>query len=425
MRVLTELFFLQDRNRQVLDWESLLFFLFIFLTSLTYSESFAFFPGSRRLLLGLLLGLNLFAFVRTLFLRDKRVAFAAFPYVFLFVYTAIFAFQFRTPATGGLMASFPALCSVATFINISRRRPLRQVLELMFIASLVYMVVFCYFFFFSDLAAIAAANRGDPGDQTSVLAGHASDTGTERFRVKISPFHMSLAFFYAFERLRAKVRTLWLALTVFVGFCIVISDFRFFLLTIALVAAVRLTPISNIAKARGGLGLITALCLLVTTSTLVGFNYYRYFVVDNTGYARFLEAKIVLSAYIGHVPFGIGLFSDVKDLYSVYHADRVYTSDLGLMGELARYGLIGMFLIVFLNYVIFLLIARLVQLERADHVTERCLTDIFLFVIIYQVTSPMLVEDAGGLMIALALAFRSGVVAPRHHGHQLSVTSHL
>jgi len=387
----------------------------LIMIALYYSGAYYFLPIPRNPLLYYLFGAGIITSALCIGHNQAASFFVGFFGLTILLYQLLFYAQVGTPFTGDLIASYPGVFSAGVFALYARHRTIEQCLDVLFISSVVYALLFLFLTFSLDQTQLARAWLVGRGDNPGVFLRHGSDatTGDISFRIRISPLHLVFGLIYAICQRRIRRSLPALAFVLLFAGCIYICGFRT-LQGISVVCAVfAWAPLKSARFAHLGLTIIAGTMAVFLCATLLQWNLFELFLEDRTGLVRVEETRLAISALFAINPvLGVGLRNNNTDFERLFGNEFFAPSDIGFYGILFQYGLVGFAAVFALNYFVYRFVRRFIK-QRPGTAAARTLALTFLFVATYQIISPYLLEEAGSLLLALALGTSKQLRVPK------------
>lgn len=394
-----------------LSYMDIILMVEVFLLAFVYSGSEAFFPGLRTPVYYLSLAIALI-FIPLSFSKSK-VAGAAGVGILLTLlgYMFLFTLNYGTTFTGEMIASFTGLLTVGLFAYHAAQSDLRHTLFLFFIACCVYLGLYFFVVLTLDVMSLVKTQMAGGEIARSIMRTHDSGvagSGNTAFRIRISAIHMSFGLFYSLamiqERNYALKRSFWIGSAVLFGAAVLMSDFRYMLAIVVATIILHLLPIRIAIKASAVLAANVVSIITFMFFALMSINAFVFMANDSTGYVRVQEVNLALEIIEKYPLLGMGLWNNASDFTIVFGAQFMAPSDIGYFGEIMQHGLLGLFLILISNFVIFLLTLRLGR-DPFALLEARTILMAFAFIVGMQIMTTLLWESGGSLILALSIAY--------------------
>jgi hypothetical protein len=380
----------------------------LYLVAIFFSRTFEFFPGGKTLVNSYMFASNVVFMLLAILLHPTARNFIIAMATFLFVELMVFILNFDLKLYAASLASFPALFSCGLLALYARRYSLERAMRMLFTACFGYMLTFLYFHYSIDAYQIALARAHGLETGSSIMIAHGVDStaiADAAFRIAVSAIHLAFGFFYALEQYRTRRSLGWLGVTLLFGFCIAVCDFRFMMAAIVLTALVSFVPMAAATKLRAGLAFVFVTIIGSAILALLSINVYGLLQSDATGLIRFFEADTAIDFIRSYPLLGTGLYGTAADLVTVYGNSVLAPSDIGYLGELLQFGLVGLLLLLGCNVLTYRFVQSVQEQRIADIAIPRTLISVFLFTVIMEVTSTFLWEEGGALLLALSVAY--------------------
>jgi len=363
--------------------------------------------GTRQLFLISALGIDMIFIVICFWRNMKAAVIAASVIAYLLFSIFIFYFKIDVPASYAQVGSYVIMYSIGIYGVMAAQRPLSHILKLMFIASCLYAITFLYLRQSINVDAILHAKTTGQSDAvTGYMFTHEASTGGDiGFRIYVSDMNLAIGTFYALSQWKRTWRWYWAAAAIFFIYCSYISDFRFATATVFLLSVGLFAPVSHKMQIRVATVVMAGTMLLTLGSALLSFNYYDFVRHDVTGMIRAYEADVAITGFRDNPFLGFGLAGNAEDMYLVVGNFGFAPSDIGYLGMLCRFGLIG-YVLLFCCNMIMLRFAETVCAKKAiSEATKNCLVALTSYVILTQALSTYVLDGGGGLLFALAIAY--------------------
>ncbi len=389
-------------NRQVLLLIDCLYVFQVLLLAAGFSQAYTFFPGSRPLFLYPILAINMFFLVVGLIKLNRSSIFMVFVLALILFYSMLFSAHFGTTLTLAKPASFGGIMSIALLGVVAHYRSLDKALSLTATGCVLYLLLFFYLRSTIDPAAIMAANKIGEQTNQSIMAAHGSAGDT--FRIRVSVLHIVFGLTYYLANLKQKVSIKSVIfVTAFIS-TVILSDYRFMMVSAAVVGLAIFFPLPVSAKSKICLFVAALAMVFVLASSSISFNYYHLTAVDKSSSARAEEAELAMAWFSKYPLFGIGQYSESSDIDLLSEGRNLFISDLGLMGELLQYGILG-YILLFISFMFMNYFVSGLSRFRYSIISQDILLGSFVFVVMYELTGTFIWAGGGGFILAIMVGY--------------------
>jgi hypothetical protein len=380
----------------------------MYLISLILSLTFVIYDKRPQFLIPALV-VNL-AFLALCFLRNFRVAVVMVGIMLgIALSVVVFTIKVGVPFNVSQVGSYAAPFSLGLVGVYAARYPLPRALKMLFIASVLYAATFLYLHYSINVDAILQARRLERGAMAGFIQSHATLSGGDvSFRIFASDMHLAIGLFYSLAKFRdpgTRRKGLWGASACVFVFCFSISDFRFAQATALLLIVCSFLPIGQLAKIRVSAASTSFVMLMILIFSAFNINLYALFENDITGGTRYNEAKMAIEMFAANPLLGIGLAGNAEDMMLVVGHGTFAASDIGYLGMLCRFGLIGYAILYIGNMLMHRFVEQLQRNPQVDAATRRSLVDLLLYVMITQLLSTFVLDGGGALLLVFAIAY--------------------
>jgi len=396
----------KDTRNTDFDITGLLYVFHLIVISIYYSQSSVFLNIDPHIVFYYLFGASII-FIIIVFFINRGVFFVCSYFLLgTIFYSFIFSAQFGVPFTGGLVASYPGIYLTAAFAILAHSRDWKYALRLIFIASILYEMLFLGITFTLDNASFAMLHSLGLEKPNSVIVRHGmfdKDVGDLAFRIKISPMNLAFSLFYSLFLVFQKRSIVRLSLLAFSVFCIYISDFRFLAVTSLVSTIVPFLPIKRRTLAKLVICLNCFVMAVFLVAALTDVNLFQVLSFDETGSIRAMAADIAIDWFQRFPIFGVGLRNDGDDYKNLFSSMIFSPTDIGYFGSLLQYGLFGYLFIFLSNCIIYRFVKEKCRSEKEGY--DTLMLQIFSFIVLYQLISPFIWEDSGSIILGLAVGY--------------------
>jgi hypothetical protein len=333
---------------------------------------------------GLVIGYFLVVAVRR---GDWRLVAAAVAVAAYFVFAHfLFVFQSGTAVNLNAIAVYLPLLAFVPFYEADV--PIGQILRVWVIATAVYLLVY----------VLANGRLASGAEMSSALLENHNQSGK---RVFLAAAHASFVAFYGLKvrQLHPALRVALIALAV----CALwMSGSRTFLLVFGMVfligAAGGMTRLVRIA--------LFSLVMAVAATLLAGllwpsWNPFDYMIWDDSAYYRGHEYAAAMRAIVRHPLLGAGIsgvFGDLQHYFGTARYEPLFGSDLGVLGPLIDFGVLG--LAAFVGALYFALVPEAPSHRLDVHALKlTCIT-----CAVNGMISPILLFDPGASFLMMLIA---------------------
>jgi hypothetical protein len=245
-----------------------------------------------------------------------------------------------------------------------------------------------------------------------VLASHDAQGG----RVYLASAYAAFVGWYAIKgsKLNALLR---IAMVVAAFYALWLSGTRLFTAVFCLLVIMSLLDmVGSVARSAFFAVILTSIVVLLLGLFWPGWNPFDYLSSDNSGYYRAREYSAALDVIKSHWLMGVGVAGNFEALQSFLHTPRyepLFASDLGGLGPLFEFGLLG--LLAFIATAYFCLIT---EPRKTKHPELSALYFTCITCSLYGVMSPMILVEPASIFVALLIAvrLRRTVEQSGHHG---------